>query len=1850
MIKNLSGTKNANLQFITLAIVAWLAVASSSHAVSTNAVFHIYHQRIVPLSYDCSVKESTAINVRPLLPTTNITANVLYVFGADDQAVISVPGGSSATRSSGGPCIGANLADVDIKALMPTSKDGAFTITLSDFTSTNVDNVNQIEFSGNQVVTYDVAAPLPPAISETNVDEQVCAMRYDECGRPLQTVCWYVSSGCSDCSRLGSPQVSFGLANFNVKVEDTPIWHETAVGEPLALNMRFSNYKNIFPVETFGYRWSCNWNSSVTVLDSKTNRMVFPSGSISLFTQSVANVYLPPGAMEGTLVKTNGVFRYTQLDGWTWDYAQSALDTNLYLLSVVRDAWSNTVSVTYTNNDRLYRVQQTVPDTGRYLEFFYYEAYSVATSVVLRSSATNIEKTATFSYTNMALLTNVVDMGGNSYSYEYNSGYLLSRVKKGTADRMVVSYSDWPMDWTASNSYWVQLTDAGGYTRKYTWLYGLVQEDVTRGGDQQVNFYNVSTAGSRGRVLTGAMENGNQQQYQYNAQGRVTNRIDRTGAQWRQTYNAQNRLLTLTDPLTNKTTNVYAANGVDLLYVQPPSGPAQRVFTYVTNKHAVAMESNALGRVITNSYNFLGLVTNTTDGRVTNEFSYNGEGRLVAHWRNGELVATNQYDAFGRLYWTRDAAGLETWRDYDGLNRLVSETFDNNGQWSTNIIEYDCCSIDWITDRDGKTWDLQYNDIGELVQAVNPVGLTNDYVYGIERQPRSVSNILHWTTRQYTPEGWIKSVAYPADRSYDPNYHAENFWYDGEGRMTKQQAVSGAYFRYGYDSMGRLLTAEVPDGSNLAFGVEQYVLAETNKYDALGRKWWTQDIRGLVTSNAFNSLGQVLKTWYPDASTEEWTYNQWGQVLTYKDRAGNAASNTYDGLGRLSRQIDPRQASFYLVYTNADLVSVISNSAGQVWNFAYDAERRVREIIHPDPAVVETFAYSPMGAVTQHMVGDVIQTLAYDGLGDRSSVQVDGLVVESNRYDRLGRPIWRLDADGLVTTNAWDSWGERMGSYGPGNQGESYQHGDRGLTNVADRLGIPTSILRDSLGRVVGVVDGAANPVSYAYWSNGINQIQFLWDGNSNRTDWAYDIYGNPTNRVYANGTSNRFQYSKLNLLTNKFDAANVATRYTYDANGNLITLVPGSNPTISFDYDALNQPTNMADGSGATRWAYDSMGRLQAETGPFGAVVSNSYDNYGRLTGISFAGLSWGYEYDDLGRVISLAAPEGAYAFTYLAQGGRRTSVLYPNGVTESNSYDSWIRMTNLAWSAGGINLLAIDYAYDAGDRRTNEVWGSSRRMAYAYDRAYQLTNAVSTNLAADNAGYRYDKAGNPLYRKESGLAVTNSFNSLNQIVNGSWTGGAVTVAGAVNYNAGTVTVNGTVANRVGLFYERTNVSLSVGTNVITAIYAGPAFGGVAAATAQTSVVVGNTVYGHDANGNLTNDASFTYQYDALNRLTNVVVRTNGAPVLACRYDGLGRRVEAIRSGTNTERYVYFPGSFLVLAVLDGSNNVKSVFTQGPDLSGILGGAGGIGGALSQIDYGGVGNTNFLHADAMGNIVLATDPSRVVTATIYYGPFGKPIVQAGAFRPRFLYSSKEWEGTVGLYYFGYRLYSPALGQWLSRDPLGEQADPLHNLYRCVGNNPLNAVDPDGLRIYAVQGSYPWGSKLKFASGEASYYKADKWYEHLVAQPLNMFSLGGNLAQAFVADAWKNLDAFGFAGMAVSAEMQLAKQGAPLVREGISKCAAKGSTGADDLLLQARKHLGNGKLIIEKPANGSDLIIRTADKTKSIRFDLSNPHGLDPHVNVEAWKPRNLFPGDRTMLPDPSVVPKGNLHLFPPKE
>ncbi|NGO40139.1 RHS repeat-associated core domain-containing protein, partial [Limisphaera ngatamarikiensis] len=98
-------------------------------------------------------------------------------------------------------------------------------------------------------------------------------------------------------------------------------------------------------------------------------------------------------------------------------------------------------------------------------------------------------------------------------------------------------------------------------------------------------------------------------------------------------------------------------------------------------------------------------------------------------------------------------------------------------------------------------------------------------------------------------------------------------------------------------------------------------------------------------------------------------------------------------------------------------------------------------------------------------------------------------------------------------------------------------------------------------------------------------------------------------------------------------------------------------------------------------------------------------------------------------------------------------------------------------------------------------------------------------------------------------------------------------------------------------------------------------------------------------------------------------------------------------------------------------------------------------------------------------------------TARYEYGAFGEPLRLTGAaagWNP-FRFSTKRTEDGTGLVLYEYRAYSPALGRWLSRDPMGWESlqGPVVKLrrkaradladYAFSRNNTVGAVDVLGL-------------------------------------------------------------------------------------------------------------------------------------------------------------------------------------------
>ena len=172
-----------------------------------------------------------------------------------------------------------------------------------------------------------------------------------------------------------------------------------------------------------------------------------------------------------------------------------------------------------------------------------------------------------------------------------------------------------------------------------------------------------------------------------------------------------------------------------------------------------------------------------------------------------------------------------------------------------------------------------------------------------------------------------------------------------------------------------------------------------------------------------------------------------------------------------------------------------------------------------------------------------------------------------------------------------------------------------------------------------------------------------------------------------------------------------------------------------------------------------------------------------------------------------------------------------------------------------------------------------------------------------------------------------------------------------------------------------------------------------------------------------------------------------------------------------------------------------------GKDLSGTIGGAGGVGGLLYvKIN----GDIYVPWYDACGNIIGYWDAEGHIVAEYTYDAFGKLIASSGPMANvfSFRYSTKYFDSETGFYYYGRRFYSPELKRWITRDPIGEEGGV--NLYCFCGN--AAAVMVDSL------GNVPTG---------ATFLNAYKPYDYSHKASEIWRAVGGTLKDFFWSDETK---------------------------------------------------------------------------------------------------------------------------------
>jgi RHS repeat-associated protein len=214
--------------------------------------------------------------------------------------------------------------------------------------------------------------------------------------------------------------------------------------------------------------------------------------------------------------------------------------------------------------------------------------------------------------------------------------------------------------------------------------------------------------------------------------------------------------------------------------------------------------------------------------------------------------------------------------------------------------------------------------------------------------------------------------------------------------------------------------------------------------------------------------------------------------------------------------------------------------------------------------------------------------------------------------------------------------------------------------------------------------------------------------------------------------------------------------------------------------------------------------------------------------------------------------------------------------------------------------------------------------------------------------------------------------------------------------------------------------------------------------------VKAGSESFLYDARGNVVERKGpggvTRYAFDAENRLVRVA-RPGGEDV-TFGYSGTGERIW--RRDKSGMTYFLTDGMNLV-AELDGEMKVKASYLHAPGIDRPL---------VMRRE----GTTYYYHPRDLGTIAALTDSKGNVAATYDTDAFGGPTASAGrAFSP-FLFTARELEADLGLYYCRDRYYDPSLGRFVSRDPiLGEPPDPLSfPPYIYARNNPLSYSDPTG--------------------------------------------------------------------------------------------------------------------------------------------------------------------------------------------
>ncbi|MEU6408840.1 RHS repeat-associated core domain-containing protein [Microbispora sp. NPDC046933] len=808
----------------------------------------------------------------------------------------------------------------------------------------------------------------------------------------------------------------------------------------------------------------------------------------------------------------------------------------------------------------------------------------------------------------------------------------------------------------------------------------------------------------------------------------------------------------------------------------------------------------------------------------------------------------------------------------------------------------------------------------------------------------------------------------------------------------------------------------------------EYVFPQYSRLSAI-RDRYGNEIRLTRAVNPTEDLTQITS---PSGKWIKLSYDAQHRVVQARDNIGRTVGYTYNAAGRLETVTDP---------------------AGKVTRYTYDSSGRLATARDGRGITYLTNEYDTAGRVRRQTLTDgQVYDFAY-------TTDANGQITETRVTEPGGRVRRVTFADGLVNTDTT--------AYGtPFARTVTYERGtDQRVDAVVDPFGRRRAYHYDARGNVTHTTTlaGTADATDSAKvtYTGPYGQPTKIVDELGKTTKFGYDQNGNLASVTDPMGRSATYVHNRAGQLTSVTDLTGQTTTFTY-RHGQLAGATDSAGATTTFFSDAAGRRIGVTAPNGTTsRVVYDSRNQVTQTIDPLGHTLTFGYDDTGNLRTLTDArGHSITWNYDDSDRVIGFTDPLGRSSSTAYDAAGRPATTVSRKGTVTQIDYDTLSRPTRVSYGVSGTTAESrTTFSYDAFDRlqqvtdtatttpatfgydsldRTTQVTTANGAIGYTYDVAHRL--ASMTAIGQTPVTYTYDDAGD-VTRIAQGAQQTDvhrdGFGRVDRLdLPGSWsqnytydTRNRVT---AVTYKHGS-TVKG-VLNQV---YGPTG-DLAEATGDFARITLPQAVTGLTYDDANRLTGRDGQNLTYDNDGNLTNDGTTTYNWNARGELTGLN-RTGLSATFG--YDPLGDRDRRTVAG-NSRNYLNGQG-----------NPVTETDGNGPGTT-LL--SGGIDRWLARTSPAG---TRVYLTDPLGSVLALGDASGQITASYAYDPYGNATVSGDPEGNALTYTGRENDGT-GLMYYRARYYSPTLQRFISEDPIGIAGGT--NLYAYAGNSPTNYTDPSG--------------------------------------------------------------------------------------------------------------------------------------------------------------------------------------------